>query len=231
MNTLYFATYVHHSHLNGEVTILDEINDRYILLDQDQTTVLSASMTRGKSNSLVQQLVLENILQFAEGESLKPNSKKEGGAGLLDWNSGIHENSNSHPPLRILFKAALTLCLSKYLLKTKGFHQCLQTCRNYRAHSREKEKDRQHQMDLANKYLAAIKAVAPALPFKCKCMEASIALYLMLRNADLHPQLNIGYQRYDFLSHAWVEIQGVAVNEDDALASNMTKILTIGEAK
>lgn len=231
MNTLYFATYVHHSHLNGEVTILDEVNDRYILLDHDQTTALSASMTGGKINSLVRQLILENILQFAEGESLKPNSTKEGGAGLLDWNSGTYENSHSSFPLRILFKAALALCLSKYLLKTKGFHQCLQTCRNYRANSSGKEEDRQHQMDLANKYLAAIKAAAPALPFKCKCMEASIALYLMLRNADLHPELNIGYQRYDFLSHAWVEIEGVAVDDDDALVSNMTKILTLGGGK
>ncbi|MCW2292385.1 hypothetical protein M2262_002435 [Pseudomonas sp. BIGb0408] len=231
MNTLRFARYVHHSHLNGEVTILDEINDRYILLDQDQTTALSVSMTSGITDSFVRQLVLEKILQLAEGECLKPNSTKEGGAGLLDWSSGTYENSITRHSLKTLFKAALALCSSVYLLKRKGFHGCLQACRNYKVYPQSKEIDRQCQMDHANRILAAIKFVAPALPFRCKCMEASIALYLLLRREGLQPELNIGYQRYDFLSHAWVEIQGVAVDTGDASVSNMTKILSLGGDK
>ena len=63
-------------------------------------------------------------------------------------------------------------------------------------------------------------AVAAAFfPGRAICLEQSLALYVLLRRRRIPAVLRIGVQPYPFAAHAWVEIDGNPVyeNEDDLL--------------
>lgn len=47
---------------------------------------------------------------------------------------------------------------------------------------------------------------------RCECLEESIAITYLLR--EYGPQICIGVRTLPFSSHAWVEVNGKAVNED-----------------
>lgn len=63
-------------------------------------------------------------------------------------------------------------------------------------------------------------AVAAAFyPRRALCLEQSIALFVLLRQRGAPARLRLGVRPLPFLAHAWVEVDGVPVNEQpDAIA-------------
>ncbi len=58
-------------------------------------------------------------------------------------------------------------------------------------------------------------AVAAAFfPGRAVCLEQSLALYVLLRRRGVPAELRLGVQVYPFYAHAWVELDGRPVNED-----------------
>src|SRR5580704_2727408 len=58
-------------------------------------------------------------------------------------------------------------------------------------------------------------ALAGALfPGRARCLEQSIALYCLLRRRGVNAALRFGVQPYGFVAHAWVEVDGVPLNEE-----------------
>ena len=51
-------------------------------------------------------------------------------------------------------------------------------------------------------------------PGRARCLEQSLALYVLLRRRGVPAELKLGVQPYPFNAHAWVELQGVALNEE-----------------
>ena len=57
-------------------------------------------------------------------------------------------------------------------------------------------------------------ALAAALyPGHAACLERSLMLYWYLRRAGVPATYRMGVQMYPFLAHAWVELDGVAIND------------------
>jgi len=57
-------------------------------------------------------------------------------------------------------------------------------------------------------------AVAGALfPGHARCLEQSLALFICLKRHGAPVVLRFGVQPYRFRAHAWVECEGVPVNE------------------
>ena len=52
------------------------------------------------------------------------------------------------------------------------------------------------------------------LPSRAVCLEQSLALYLLLRRQGMCPEIRLGVRPLPFSAHAWVELNGVPVNED-----------------
>jgi hypothetical protein len=50
-------------------------------------------------------------------------------------------------------------------------------------------------------------------PGRARCLEQSLALYVLLRRRGVPANLKLGVQPYPFNAHAWVELDGVALNE------------------
>lgn len=62
-----------------------------------------------------------------------------------------------------------------------------------------------------------IAAAAAFFPGRAICLEQSVALYVLLRRWGHPALLRVGVQPYPFLAHAWIELDGAPLleNEDD----------------
>lgn len=57
-------------------------------------------------------------------------------------------------------------------------------------------------------------AIAAALyPGRALCLEQSLVLYFFLRRSGVPAELRIGVHPYPFSAHAWVELNGIPVND------------------
>jgi hypothetical protein len=50
-------------------------------------------------------------------------------------------------------------------------------------------------------------------PGRSKCLEQSVAVYILLRRRGYDARLRIGVQPYPFAAHAWLELNGVPLTE------------------
>jgi transglutaminase-like putative cysteine protease len=50
-------------------------------------------------------------------------------------------------------------------------------------------------------------------PGRARCLEQSLALYVLLRRRGVPVRLRLGVQPYPFNAHAWVELNGAPLNE------------------
>lgn len=63
----------------------------------------------------------------------------------------------------------------------------------------------------------AVAVAAAFFPGRAICLEQSITLFVILRRREVPAVLRIGVQPYPFAAHAWVELDGRPIyeNEDD----------------
>lgn len=55
--------------------------------------------------------------------------------------------------------------------------------------------------------------VAAFFPGRAECLEQSLALFVLLRRRGVAVELRLGVQPYPFTAHAWIEYEGVPLNE------------------
>ncbi len=65
----------------------------------------------------------------------------------------------------------------------------------------------------AEEIACAIVYAAAFLPGRVRCLEQSIALFVVLRRARFPARLRFGAHAHPFLAHAWVELDGNPLNE------------------
>ncbi len=65
-------------------------------------------------------------------------------------------------------------------------------------------------------------------PRRALCLEQSLALYVMLRTAGAPAVLRIGVRPVPFAAHAWVEIDGQAVNEPQDFITQLVPFPGLG---
>lgn len=68
---------------------------------------------------------------------------------------------------------------------------------------------------LAERTAYAVAVAAAFFPGRAVCLEQSLALYVLLRRRGVPAELRIGVQPFPFAAHAWVEVEGRPVNEDE----------------
>ncbi|HUF51662.1 MAG TPA: lasso peptide biosynthesis B2 protein [Longimicrobiales bacterium] len=72
-------------------------------------------------------------------------------------------------------------------------------------------------------------AVAAAFyPRRARCLEQSLILFVLLRRRGERAELKLGVRPLPFYAHAWVEIDGVPVNEPAQLPLNMATFPLLG---
>jgi len=74
-----------------------------------------------------------------------------------------------------------------------------------------------HPSSTPNDCARAIAIAAAFFPGRAICLEQSLALYVLLRRRGHSGVLRLGVQPYPFLAHAWVELNGQPLFENQDL--------------
>lgn len=67
-----------------------------------------------------------------------------------------------------------------------------------------------------------IALAAAFYPRRARCLEQSLALYVLLLRRGIEAQLKLGVQPRPFYAHAWVELDGRPVNEREDILQRLT---------
>lgn len=112
--------------------------------------------------------------------------------------------------LRIRIAHVARLAVVRWSLRTRGFGSTLALVRR-----RAKSRPHVEGADGASAAAMAIQLIEAAawVPWQAKCLEQSLALFWSLRTLGQTPILRIGVNPYGFQAHAWVEVDGEAINE------------------
>lgn len=227
MGNYYFCRHIHHCHIDNELTILDEISDRYIFLTKEQTSSLIKFMNGDEVNFIGGQLEHSGVISSNTGVSIKDSVPKTSGVGLLQWNSEIKLQISHLNPFKI-FEAFITVIRVKHNLEKKGLHYCLEYSRMLLSNSKQSSFHDDNFIIKAKMYGYYLKLVAPFIPFKIQCLEFSLSLFYLLIKEGISPVMFIGFQRYDFLSHAWIEVDGNVIMDNDELGKRLNVIVRVG---
>jgi len=111
------------------------------------------------------------------------------------------------PFLLVFIRAYFQLLRAEVHLWRRDFNGLYQRVRNYPLHSRTPD-------------AGAVRRLCEAMDLACiwywrhaLCLQRSAALACLLKRHGVDANLVIGAQQMPFRSHAWVEVNGVVVND------------------
>ncbi|HSU15794.1 lasso peptide biosynthesis B2 protein [Longimicrobium sp.] len=107
-------------------------------------------------------------------------------------------------------RCALELLAVRACLKARGFGRAVAWARR-RASAASGPGLAPDEVERAAYHVAVAAAFFPG---RAVCLEQSLALFVLLRRRGAPAELRIGVQVYPFYAHAWVELDGRPVNED-----------------
>jgi hypothetical protein len=101
-------------------------------------------------------------------------------------------------------------------LRLRGFRKTQTSLQKYLSPSKEDDSSVPGRVDLTVRMVRA--AVRHGVGH-ASCLEESLALWWLLGRQSIVSELRIGVRKHDekFEAHAWVEREGVAVNEPESL--------------
>ncbi len=114
---------------------------------------------------------------------------------------------------------ALMLLLSvDFKLKTMGFRKLHSSVKNYPVSARKPNTDTVARMR------EAVDKACVWYPKQALCLQRSAVLTVLLRREGIEARMALAARRMPLKMHAWVEIDGVVVNDDDKV-QNYYKVM------
>src|SRR5688572_29814278 len=117
-------------------------------------------------------------------------------------------NRQRHARAPSFFTTFVLLALTDLALRFLGFARSIALARRLAGNKTETGASAMTQEVARRVALAGV-----FYPGRARCLEQSLALYVLLRRRAVPAQLRLGVQPYPFTAHAWVELDGVALNE------------------
>ena len=112
------------------------------------------------------------------------------------------------------WRCAATLLRVYIALRVRGLHRVLVATNATPLGAPSPDDDR---IEAARRIARAVERTAALLPLRARCIEQSIAMLVLCRRRGIPCRLQIGARPLPFAAHAWVEVDGVAVNGDTEL--------------
>jgi hypothetical protein len=131
----------------------------------------------------------------------------------------MNGSSELRPPS--LLATGLLLTAVRLGLRTAGFGRLLALTRRWTArYGREVVAERAALEPVALRVATA----AAFFPGRAECLEQSLTLYLLLRRRGVPVELRLGVQPYPFAAHAWVEHDGVPLNDRAEMLASYVRL-------
>ncbi|MBB4820705.1 hypothetical protein HNP29_004100 [Pseudomonas alcaligenes] len=220
-----FQPHIHHLVMHNQIILLDEKKDHFMILSESQTTLLTEnSKSCAQYENLLNELTQLNLIHRTPySQALNRVDEEYEGIDNYTWRISRCSSSSSLSLLPTIW-ALLDLLRLKISLKKHGLGYVLNSMR--KAKINKKNGSTLSQEALKN-YVNSVHHASLLLPLKVKCLESSICIFnYAIKNGE-NCNFFIGVQLFDFLSHAWVEIDEKVVSDDQHLSSKLPKILSI----
>jgi Transglutaminase-like superfamily len=109
-----------------------------------------------------------------------------------------------------ILACTVVLAAVSVMLNTRGFGWTLNMARRVRHADSPTRRLAQKIIEQTTHNVAVAGALFPG---RARCLEQSLALYTVLRRRGAAAEIRIGVQPFRFRAHAWVECDGIPVNE------------------
>ena len=222
-----FSKFVHHVIFNDEMVIFDEVNDNFIFLSDSETLSLVTALNTGKDSIIAKKLYEQGVLEksdhYIDDKNFNYMTSKKFGIDNYEWRTSKKYRDTKINKYRKFYSAALLSC--NLSIKIIGFHKTLQIARNTRNTLFCVKKNRSDENPIH--IVSNFDFVSKFLPFKNTCLESALTSYAVLTLLNYEPKFYIGLQKYDFLSHAWIEIDGKVIGDVPDLKDKLHIILSI----
>jgi transglutaminase-like putative cysteine protease len=116
--------------------------------------------------------------------------------------------------------AFLLIAMTDLALRTLGFARSIALARRL-AGNREAIPGASA---VARDVIQRVEMASVFYPGRARCLEQSLALYVLLRRRAIAAELRLGVQPYPFNAHAWVELYGAPLNERPETISQFVPI-------
>jgi len=222
-----FQTHIHHIVVHDQLVIFDEKKDLFSILSKLQTTTLIIGNKHcERYRTLYDHLLSLNIITRQNGFSQTLRKAQENYTGIdnYTWRADERIRPKNIRPLSIL-RACLDLVRLKSKFMRHGFEAILNDMRTSKQHLIKTVFPPTFN-ELEN-YANDIYIASLILPFKIKCLESSICVFNHTIKSGKTCDFIIGIQLFDFLSHAWIEVDGKVVADKNDLSTKLPIILKI----
>jgi hypothetical protein len=112
-----------------------------------------------------------------------------------------------------VFRCLMLLALCDAALRVLGFARTLR-CARWLARNSSAGTDQVIQPTLHNILIATA-----LYPGRSKCLEQSVASFVLLRRRGIPVDLRMGVQPYPFYAHAWLDLNGAPLTETPEVVS------------
>lgn len=219
-----FVSHVHHVLVDEEFILLDEKSDRYYLFDKSESAALISGLMLGANNDIVQECLGLRIIEPShQRNQIKASPSQKHGIGNHEWRN-VYQYRRNLFKARHLVIAATLLASIKIALSLFGLSWTLNLLRRTKKTIGPSKK---LAFDSMMSMASAIYRAGLLVPFRAQCLESAIALFLFLKLSRSDVKLFIGVQRYDFLAHAWIEVEGQVIGDISTLSAKLSILLEI----
>ncbi|WP_095120087.1 lasso peptide biosynthesis B2 protein [Pseudomonas sp. Irchel s3f10] len=222
-----FQPHAHAILLDNQLVILDEKLDTYLIFNESQTTILiKGDKDCNEYNEIRHELSSLNIITDSIHNSNPLTKANDDYEGIDNYTWRIkRQNPRQSVKLLPTMRACLDLLILKVTIALGGLETCLNSMRASKKALSGNPVSAWHES--IESYAQGVRIASLVLPFKVKCLESSICLFKHAMRNNKKCDFFIGVQLYDFLSHAWIEINGEVIADDPHLSRKLPKILTI----
>lgn len=123
-----------------------------------------------------------------------------------------------------LFAAICMIALMDATARVFGFARVMRLAHSLAKSARTSNADAELVAETAHKVITA----GAFYPRRAMCLEQSLALFVLLRRRDIAADLRVGVQTLPFSAHAWVEVDGEAVNEKQGHIEQLVTFQHVG---
>jgi hypothetical protein len=200
--------------VHGDRTILLDLRtERYLGLDEVGTAVWELVDDAGEDG-----VALVSIVDMLAAEYEAPRVTLARDVGMLmdrlrreGLVEGVAPGTVApEPSLPSAIRCALTLVVSVLALRGLGLRRSLAVARRL---ARRVSPIAVPTPEFLAAVVRKVDTAAAFFPGRALCLEQSLALYVVLRQARVPVRFLLGAQPYPFTAHAWVEYQGEPVGE------------------
>lgn len=131
----------------------------------------------------------------------------------------MNEAKNGRANAPWLITAFVMLGLSNLTLRFLGFAKAVRWARRVAGTA-----ERPGSAAIVPEVCRRVALAAVFFPGRARCLEQSLALYLLLRRRGVPAELRLGVQPYPFHAHAWVELNGAPLNELPEIVSEFVPL-------